>query len=204
MRNFTEDEREAIREELLETGRELVSVYGFQKTTVSDITEPVGVAKGTFYRFFDSKSDFFLELISREHDRRFDRIEDELEDVTDATEGLERLFATWARDVEDDLFSDADTEDLMKSYDRRPDREERDAEYERFVSRLQPILDTLREQTGEEFPDLSAGQLGYLLEEIETIARFGEHAHDIDTDDGNGSVLYDLHIPSLAKGLTTD
>ncbi|GGL67702.1 TetR/AcrR family transcriptional regulator [Halocalculus aciditolerans] len=204
MRNFTEEEREAIREDLLETGREVVGTYGFQKTTVSDITEPVGIAKGTFYHFFDSKSDYFLELISREHDRRFDRIEDELEDVTDATEGLERLFSTWARETEDGFFSEADTEDLMRSYDRQPGRDERDPEYERFVSRLRPILDALRERTDEEFPDLSAGQLGYLLEELETIVHFGDHPHDTEIDGWTGSVLYDLHIPALARGLTAD
>ena len=65
-------------------------------------------------------------------------------------------------------------------------------------------LDTLREQTDGEFPDLSVEQLSYLLEELETIVHFGEHVHNTDMDDWDGSVLYDLHIPALAKGLTTD
>jgi len=202
MRNFTEDEREAIRGELLETGRELVSVHGFRKTTVGDITEPVGIAEGTFYRFFDSKSGFFLELAAHEHERRFDRIEAELEGVDDATEGLERVFSTWAREVEADPFSEEDMHDVLRSHERRFDRDW-DAEYERFDARIRAILDALREQT-EAFPDLTGGQLHYLLEALEAVVHFGEHVHDTDAEGWDDSALYDLLIPALAKGLTAD
>ncbi|KZN24649.1 hypothetical protein A4G99_09885 [Haladaptatus sp. R4] len=204
MRNFTDEERDEIRSELLDTGRKLLSVYGFKKTTIGDITEPVGIAEGTFYRFFDSKSEFFLELFLREHDRRFDRIEDELEGVTDPIEALERLFSTWTREVEDDLFSEADTHDLMKSHDRRFDQDELDAEHERSVSRLRPILDALREQTGEGFHDLTVDQLFYILEALEAVVHFTEQIHDTDAEASDSSTLYDLLIPALAKGLTAD
>lgn len=204
MRNFTEKEREEIREELLETGQELVGVYGFNKTTIQDITEPVGIAEGTFYRFFDSKSEFFFRLMMEDHARRFDRIETELEDVTDATEGLERLFSTWAREVENDLISDADAHELMQSLDRQLDQDTRDAEYERGISRLRPILDALRERTNGEFPDLSATQLLYLLEAIEAIVHFMEQIHDTDIEGWDDSALYNLVIPAFAKGLTAD
>lgn len=203
MRNFSKDEREAIREELLEAGQEIVSIHGFQKTTISDITEPVGIAKGTFYHFFDSKSDFYLKLIAREHDHRFDRIEAELDNVTDPTEGLKQLFSTWAHEVENDLFSAQDMSDLRKPFDRShtPDW---DAEYERFGSRIQLILDTLREQTGEGFPDLTSEQLLYHMEAIQIVVYFMDHFHDADTTPWDSSALYDHHIPALAKGLTVN
>jgi AcrR family transcriptional regulator len=46
------DER---REDLLEAARTVFAAKGIASATVSDITEEAGVAKGTFYLYFDSK-----------------------------------------------------------------------------------------------------------------------------------------------------
>ena len=43
------------REELLAAARRAFAERGIQGTTVSDVTEAAGVAKGTFYLYFDSK-----------------------------------------------------------------------------------------------------------------------------------------------------
>jgi AcrR family transcriptional regulator len=46
------DER---REDLLEAARQVFSTKGLPNATISDVTEAAGVAKGTFYLYFDSK-----------------------------------------------------------------------------------------------------------------------------------------------------
>jgi AcrR family transcriptional regulator len=46
------DER---REDLLEAARTVFAAKGIASATVSDVTEEAGVAKGTFYLYFDSK-----------------------------------------------------------------------------------------------------------------------------------------------------
>lgn len=43
------------RQELLDAAAQAFAAKGVAKTTVSDITEAAGVAKGTFYLYFDSK-----------------------------------------------------------------------------------------------------------------------------------------------------
>lgn len=49
--------KETSREQqLLEAARKLFSQKGFASTTVSDIVREAGVAQGTFYLYFDSKS----------------------------------------------------------------------------------------------------------------------------------------------------
>lgn len=51
MRKFTDEDRDRIRAELIGTAQELLMEYGPTKTTVKDITDPVGIAKPTFYQF---------------------------------------------------------------------------------------------------------------------------------------------------------
>lgn len=50
------------REELLGAALELFMEYGYQKTSVQMITERVGVAKGLFYHYFDSKVDLLNQV----------------------------------------------------------------------------------------------------------------------------------------------
>ena len=66
MHKFDEDEKKRIRQELIETGRDLIRLHGPKKTNIEDITQPVGIAKSTFYRFFDSKTDLYIKIIERE------------------------------------------------------------------------------------------------------------------------------------------
>jgi len=63
MRGFSDEERARIRRGLLETGREQFARYGLKKTTIADLTDPVGIANSTFYRFFDSKEALYAEIL---------------------------------------------------------------------------------------------------------------------------------------------
>ena len=63
MPTFTETEKKHIREQLLEAGRGLFSRYGLKKTSLEDLTRPAGIAKSSFYSFFDSKEELYMELM---------------------------------------------------------------------------------------------------------------------------------------------
>ena len=63
---FNEDERAAIRRQLLQTGRYLFTTTGLKKTTLEELVRPAGIAKSTFYAFFDSKEALYLELLAAE------------------------------------------------------------------------------------------------------------------------------------------
>ncbi|MDQ0243012.1 AcrR family transcriptional regulator [Bacillus fengqiuensis] len=62
MPRFSENEKDRIKECLLEKGKELFLLYGLKKTSIDSIISACGIAKGTFYTFFDSKEDLFLEI----------------------------------------------------------------------------------------------------------------------------------------------
>lgn len=55
--------RDKVREQLLETGFQLIKQYGLKKTSVADISKKAGIATGTFYNFFQSKEEFVYQLV---------------------------------------------------------------------------------------------------------------------------------------------
>ena len=59
------------RNSLMETALHLFTSKGFTKTSVSDITERAGVAKGTFYLYFKDKYDLREMLIIHASERLF-------------------------------------------------------------------------------------------------------------------------------------
>src|SRR5690625_5412597 len=55
-----------IRNSLIEQGKFLFSKYGFQKTSIREITKDVGIAQGTFYSFFKSKEELYFVILESE------------------------------------------------------------------------------------------------------------------------------------------
>jgi len=56
---------EERKEELLLAASQVISEKGYRSASISDIIEKAGVARGTFYHYFESKKDIFVELIER-------------------------------------------------------------------------------------------------------------------------------------------
>ena len=59
-----ETKKREKKERLIKAGIELFSQRGFALTTIEDITHQAGVAKGTFYLYFEDKKQFFGETIN--------------------------------------------------------------------------------------------------------------------------------------------
>lgn len=64
-KGFSDQEKEHIRAGLLEKGHELFGLYGLRKTNIEDLTRAVGISKGAFYLFFDSKEALFAAIIEQ-------------------------------------------------------------------------------------------------------------------------------------------
>jgi AcrR family transcriptional regulator len=69
VRGFNNKEKEYIRNKLLEKGKEHFERFGLKKTNVADLASEAGIAKGSFYLFFESKEDLFL-TINEEFDKQ--------------------------------------------------------------------------------------------------------------------------------------
>ncbi len=66
------DERKT---ELLNTAQKLFYSKGYENTSVADIIEKVGIAKGTFYHYFKTKEDLLNQLIERISDAILSQLE---------------------------------------------------------------------------------------------------------------------------------
>ena len=67
-RVFTEEEREKLRESMLDQAIPLLEEYGMKHMSVDKITKKVGIGKSTFYNFFSSKEEYVSYAL--EHNRK--------------------------------------------------------------------------------------------------------------------------------------
>lgn len=68
-RGFNEHERQVITQALIEQGRKLFRKFGFQKTSIHEMTKKVGIAQGTFYKFFRSKEELYFTILEMEEQK---------------------------------------------------------------------------------------------------------------------------------------
>lgn len=66
MKAFDKNEKEYLNKMFMEKGKELFSTYGIKKTSIEDLTKSVGIAKGSFYTFFNSKEELYFKIMSEE------------------------------------------------------------------------------------------------------------------------------------------
>jgi AcrR family transcriptional regulator len=57
------------RAEIFNCGKELFSTKGFKDTNVSDITKMAGIGVGTFYSYYSSKEQLFMEIFMKENEQ---------------------------------------------------------------------------------------------------------------------------------------
>ncbi|WP_205315808.1 TetR family transcriptional regulator [Nonomuraea lactucae] len=63
-RDLAERKRQLVRDELSHTAAQLIARNGFEETTVDQIVEAAGVSRRTFFRYFKSKEDVIVEVVS--------------------------------------------------------------------------------------------------------------------------------------------
>jgi AcrR family transcriptional regulator len=68
----TEARKAATRERILNAARELIASGGYREAQVSAVAAKAGLATGTVYRHFPSKSDLFSEVFRRASQREVD------------------------------------------------------------------------------------------------------------------------------------
>ena len=105
-RAFTAVEKETIRNRLLQAGRDCFTRYGLRKTTIEDLTGPAGIAKASFYLFFDSKEALYVQIMFDEMPAMMKRIANASYEKTDDTrEALVLLMQATVHEIQTNPFS---------------------------------------------------------------------------------------------------
>ncbi len=97
-----EDKKRKKKDRLIQAGTGLFSERGFGLTTVSDITRRAGVAKGTFYLYFQDKQHLLAEILNclaLQHEENYRQ----LRTVPSAVERLKKYAAGELRFYQDNM-----------------------------------------------------------------------------------------------------
>ena len=198
MRGFSDEERDRIREGLKESGRELFAQYGLGKTTVAELTEPVGIGTSTFYQFFDSKDDLYRAILEDEEQAIAERI------MSRSFEGEDEPHAAIVGFLEAS-FEEIETnplvqrillEDELDRLEGQYTEAERRAEREEELSFIRPYVEQWQAEgrIREGDPDAIAGA-------VRAVVFLTLHQDDIGD---HYEAVRDLLIEVVADGLVTE
>lgn len=83
----------ARRRAIVASAWEMFKINGFERTTMSEISERVGGSKATLYSYFSSKEELFSAALAQAIKERADRVLEQMEEAGD----LEDRFVAFAR-----------------------------------------------------------------------------------------------------------
>jgi len=63
MPRFSDNEKEIIKNKLLDEGERLFITFGLKKVSIDELVKAVGIAKGSFYSFYPTKEHLFMEIV---------------------------------------------------------------------------------------------------------------------------------------------
>ncbi|WP_433596372.1 TetR/AcrR family transcriptional regulator [Lysinibacillus xylanilyticus] len=121
MARISTEQRKQIHETLLTQSKELFIQYGFSKTSIDDIVNACGIAKGSFYSYYPSKEELFYAVLRREEEIKKKIISEVMSESLPPKELLIRFFDISFKAIEENEF-------LQNLYQR--------GEYEKIVKRL--------------------------------------------------------------------
>ncbi|GAA0247307.1 TetR/AcrR family transcriptional regulator [Haladaptatus pallidirubidus] len=200
MRGFDENQRERIRNELIEAGRDLFSRYGLQKTTIADLTDAVGIANGTFYQFFDSKEMLYFEVVQQEGHKVAEEIIANSLGAEDDPERAIRTFLTALVETMENnpLFQRLMVGDgwdkMMRTVDE-VSKEEMDARRAESFAHVLPYIEQWQEEgkLRDGDPVAIVGAMGSVKFLVPYREQIGEEYYPI---------IRDMLIDTIAAGLT--
>ncbi len=201
MPHFSDAKRERIRETLHKTGRELFARYGLDKTTIAELTEPAGIATGTFYQFYDSKEALYIEILEAYSEDLIPRL---LDNSFEAHDDPEAAIAAFLEEIMDEaesnpLLNQIITENLYDriraQYSAQHSDEEVAEERERSIEYFLPYI--------EEWYDegrVSGSDPETIAHTIRAAAMF-PYNKELIIDD-RYSEIREMYIDTVAAGMT--
>ncbi|WP_159077067.1 TetR/AcrR family transcriptional regulator [Halococcoides cellulosivorans] len=197
MSGFSDEDRERIRTELLEAGRQQLLDLGPDRTRVVDITEPVGIAKPTFYQFFDSKAEIYLEICTREIETFTDDLAADLATMDDPRAEFEQFVRARVRFLEENpyvhrVLAEGHPRDVLGSVSQ--DRADRARAA--VVADLVPIVEDIQRRAEGPITEMDPVTVCRLMKPLVLLV-IDQQEHPRD----DYEEIRDLSIEMLARGL---
>ena len=115
---FTDEQNEMIRKDLIREAWRCGVTIGMRKTSVEQLTEAVGISKGSFYKFFESKELLFFAVLEDIHTECFTAAQKSLqenESLPPAGRAAAAILAAcrWLADTKAFVFIENDADFLL-------------------------------------------------------------------------------------------
>jgi AcrR family transcriptional regulator len=165
-----------IEKRLIESAIKLFTDRGYKKTKVSDITKEADVGTGTFYNYFNTKDDIFLEIYLMRHDEMKKEMTKLISEDGEAINIIENVLRSFLKRMKEDpilrMFLNKDTHHkYRKGYDSKRKKDKFEYAYELF----QPYFKKWQE-TGQINPEVD---LRILLTSFDSIFYVELYKEDI-------------------------
>lgn len=155
-KTYSEQEKAYIQERLLQEAKKCLAQYGIRKTTVDELVRRVGIPKGTFYLFYESKERLLFDVILQFNDDIQTELLAEisaLESIPDADTLTDVIFRLYRR-LDDSflprLLQDGEMEFFMRTLP--PELSKLHAEHDgNRVRDLLKLLPGMQEERAEAF-----------------------------------------------------
>ena len=139
---FTESQNETIRRDLICEARRCGVTIGMRKTSVEQLTDAVGISKGSFYKFFPSKELLFFAVLEDIHTECFAAAQASLQETAElppANRVAAAILAAcgWLSETQALVFVENDAEFLLR---RLPD-EVKTAHYHDDETHIRALLE---------------------------------------------------------------
>ncbi|MCA7014977.1 TetR/AcrR family transcriptional regulator [Dickeya dadantii] len=92
-----------VREQIVQAATEFFGLYGYEKTTVSDLAKSIGFSKAYIYKFFHSKQAIGEVICANRLRLIMDIVTKEMAEASSASDKLRRMFRSLV-DAGSDLF----------------------------------------------------------------------------------------------------
>ena len=88
----TREEKKALsRRRILEAARDVFFRDGFMLANLDEVAHRAGVAKGTLYRYFESKADLYVAVLAENGKRFLDKLREAANEGQSAVDGVRRI-----------------------------------------------------------------------------------------------------------------
>lgn len=97
MKTTTTEKNDKINKklEIIKAAKKLIIKNGYRKTSVEDITKSIGIAKGSFYTYFNSKADLIIMLI----EEKSRKIREENSELFEKNLSLEETMREYSKNI---------------------------------------------------------------------------------------------------------
>ncbi len=118
MRTFSPETRKSIESRMIEEGFSLLKEGGLKNIRIDETARKCGIAKGSFYSFFETKAEFIYRIMISKREEAKQKLEDYLENGKLSFDGLYQ-YLLWLAQSDLDIFahlSEKDRQELKRQW----------------------------------------------------------------------------------------